>query len=138
MRLLALVLFGMSLSACTHGPRRDDDSALDHLNGANYREQANILGVPVIERQPTKKNLLGKLLLVQEPLPLELKFKTLALKQGDREIQRVMTDARGEFRFSGEFPNGKYTIQLISDQMHAERVVDVNRNLVDDVRILVP
>jgi hypothetical protein len=99
---------------CVTGPKRENDSALDYLNGRNYQAGSQVSGVPLVRRQAPATTVSGVLLVDADPLPLPLKYQAVVLSLGGREIARAMTDSKGEFTLAGDISNGAYSVALDS------------------------
>ena len=124
------------ISGCVSGPKRENDSPAAYLNGNNYHESANVLGVPVIERQRTSTKITGTLVIDAKPLPEPLKFQTLILSKEKKEILRTRSDSQGVFTFSGDIPDGSYTLAIVSDHYRAERALEISATTTEAVQIM--
>lgn len=70
------------------------------------------------------------------PLHEPLKYQTLVLTHGQTELARVMTDAQGQFIFSGEIPNGSYSITLISEHFRLKTALNVSAYKTEGLKLI--
>jgi hypothetical protein len=70
------------------------------------------------------------------PLPEPLKYQTLILSRDLTEIARVMTDAQGRFIFSGEIPNGSYSITLVSEHFRLNTVLNISAYKTEGLKLV--
>lgn len=125
-RTLILVSTIFFLSGCVSGPKRENDSALDYLNGHNYQAGSTVGISPVVVRQAPAMTVSGVLLVSADPLPLPLKYQKMVLTRGGSEIARSMTDSTGAFVFTGDIPNGSYSVAVDSDRYALSQSVEVS------------
>jgi hypothetical protein len=134
-RLAAPLAMVLAFSSCVHGPKRENDNVLSYLNGENYQAPAE--GIPLaMTRQSPVTHISGVLNAENTPLPEPLKYQTLVLSRGQSELARVMTDAQGQFIFSGEIPNGSYSITLISEHFKLNSVLNVSAYKTEGLKLI--
>ena len=131
-----VVLFlTLSLGACARGPKRENDNALDYLNGNNYRAVPN--GIPIIiDHQSPLTTISGSLLISRGlPIPEPLKYQTLLLMLGKKEIARTSTDASGTFTFTGYISNDEYKIVSLSQKYPVNEFLKITQYKTTGIRL---
>lgn len=135
-RAIMIVSAFSLLGGCVSGPKRENDSALDYLNGHNYSARSGVGIVPFVKRQAPAMNVSGVLLVGADPLPVPLKYQTIVLTRGQSEVARAMTDSNGAFILAGEIPNGTYSITVDSGKYSASQVLEVSNYKTEGVRLV--
>lgn len=107
---LPIVLF----SACAYGPETKSDSPLAALNGKNYETTGGPtptqnVALPIVKRRRALSHVSGKL--VNQDISGNISNLQLSLLFKNEVISTTRTNAGGEFKFTGDFPNGKLVIQ---------------------------
>lgn len=133
--LTSALVIALVISGCVHGPKRENDNVLSYLNGENYQAPAE--GIPLAyTRQSPVTHISGVLLVDTQPLQEPLKYQTLVLTRGQTEIARVMTNAQGQFIFSGEISNGSYSITLVSEHFKLNTVLNVSAYKTEGLKLI--
>jgi hypothetical protein len=134
-KFAAILGLALVTSSCVHGPKRENDNVLSYLNGENYQAPAE--GIPLaMTRQSPVTHISGVLFVDTSPLPEPLKYQTLILSRDLTEIARVMTDAQGRFIFSGEIPNGSYSITLVSEHFRLNTVLNISAYKTEGLKLV--
>ncbi|OFZ55373.1 MAG: hypothetical protein A2428_13625 [Bdellovibrionales bacterium RIFOXYC1_FULL_54_43] len=134
-RVILITAFAFSVG-CTSGPKRENDSPLDYLNGNNYRAGSPQGLSPVFVRQAVARTVSGTLFIDTASLPLPLKHQTLVLTRENKEIARAMTDAKGEFTLTGDIENGNYTITVESNRYALSKEIAVTSYKTEGLELL--
>lgn len=146
LRFLSLSLWiflPLSFYSCaTYGPKRENDSLIDHLDGHKYQLKDNTLntGKPSllfpVKREPPVFTIRGTVLFSLDALVEPVKHQVVILKRMDREILRTQTDRRGQFLFAGDISNGHYTIELLSPSLSGKQDLVVSAYDTANIQIL--
>ena len=124
------------LSSCATGPKRENDSALDYLNGHNYQAGSPVGIGPSVKRQAPARAVSGMLLINSDPLPLPLKYQMVVLTQNGNEIARSMTDSNGEFVLTGDISSGTYTVAIDSSKYVLSQTLVVSGYKTEGLRFI--
>ena len=131
-----LTLTSALFTSCISGPKRENDSPLDYLNGNNYRAGSAAGVLPFVKRQAPATSVSGILLIEASPLPLPLKYQTVVLARGSNEVARTLTDATGNFILAGEISNGSYVIKLDSAKFSMSQNLEILDYKTEGLRLI--
>lgn len=127
---LIVLILPFSIASCVTGPRTEMKTPLSVLNGENYDHgpggAADRLVVPVITTKERNTHIRGRVILRDGLTEIPLRGLLLKIHSNDRSIQEVLTDAKGEFLFSGVFKNSRYQIFCQSEKFVCESSIDLH------------
>lgn len=124
------------LTSCVHGPKAERKSVLNYLNGQHYSQSANVLGVPVIQRQSVVTTVSGTVLFDAGGLPFPVKNQhILILNAKGTAVAAAFTADDGSFQLRGILENGTYRLYLNSTKYEGELRFRVDSYQISGLRI---
>lgn len=136
--------FALIVGCASDSTKEPPKSKLNYLNGEHYGTNVNLQqpGIPIlpegIKRESKNSTISGSVVAKDGLIFAPLNHQTLALfdSKGKR-MAKIMSGAGGAFQFQGAFPNGTYTIQILSKKYKGQIAIDLASYEMKDLKLVV-
>ncbi len=130
MRAVMVWAMSLTLLSCIVGPKAEKKSALNVLNGENYKTTAaggvDSVVIPVLRTNERHTKISGRVFVRDSFAKVPLRMQNLHLKSKHKVVAVTTTDEKGEFLFSDVIKNGAYHIVLESEKYDGQIAISIS------------
>ncbi len=130
MRSVMVWAMSLTLVSCVVGPKTEKKSALNVLNGENYKTTAaggiDSVAIPIIRTNERHTKISGKVFVRDSFALIPLRMQKLELKAKGKVAATAISDEKGDFLFSDVIKNGEYEIVLESQKYEGKTSISVS------------
>ena len=132
------------LTACgLFSGKEGDKSFADRLNGNNYEEGSGgfilnpLVSGPAVDifkaRKTRNSTIAGRAVFVSDGMEYPIKGEMLVLKRDNKEVFRHPTNIDGYFNIIGQFTDGKYDLEILSEKYQGSLGVELKGYLLENI-----